>query len=63
LTVRTFAETAYEDLPGGFSGLINGSTVTIRGLLLKDGFQGPGPNSSGTPLLVAEKVRLVTAAL
>jgi hypothetical protein len=36
--------------------------VTVRGLLFKDVFQGPGPTSSGTPLLVAEKVRLVTAA-
>ena len=60
LTVRTAAATQFEDLPGGFSSLTTGSTVTVRGLLFKDVFQGPVP--TGTPLLVAEKVRLVTAA-
>jgi hypothetical protein len=63
LTVRTSAATEYEDLPGGFSGLLNGSMVTVRGLLFKDGFQGPGPSSSGKPLFMAQKVKLVTAPL
>ncbi len=62
LTVRTAEGTEFEDLPGGFSGLITGSTVTVRGLLFKGAFQGPGPTSAGLPLLVAEKVRLVTTA-
>jgi hypothetical protein len=62
LTVRTSTATVFEDIPGDFNGLLTGSTLTIRGLLFKDVFQGPGPTSSGTPRLVAEKVRLVTAA-
>ncbi len=62
LTVRTSTGTEFEDLPGDFTGLLTGSTVTVRGMLFKDGFQGPGPTSAGFPLLTAEKVRLVTAA-
>ncbi len=62
LTVRTSTGTVFEDLPGGFNGLLTGSTLTVRGLLFRDAFQGPGPTSSGTPRLVAEKIRLVTAA-
>lgn len=62
VTVRTADVTEYENLLGGFNSLLTGSTVTIRGLLFKDGFQGPGPTSSGTPLFIAQKVRLVTSA-
>lgn len=59
ISVLTSAETEFEGIPGGFSGLLNGSTVTVLGPLLKDGFQGPGPTSAGFPLIVAERVRLV----
>ncbi len=61
LTVRTGSATEYEDLPGGFSGLQTGQTVTVRGLLFKDGFAGPNPGF-GTPLFMAQEIRLVTAA-
>jgi hypothetical protein len=60
ITVATSDQTEYEDLPGGFTGLQVGQTVTVRGLLLKNGFQGPGPIGSGSPQFVAGKVRLVT---
>ena len=63
ITVFTFDGTEFQDLPGGFSGLLTGSTVTLRGLLFKADFQGPGPTSSGTPRLIAERIRLVTSAL
>jgi hypothetical protein len=60
MTVRTAASTEYEDLPSGFSSLLTGSTVTVRGLLFKNTFTGPFP--TGTPLFMAQKVRLVISA-
>jgi hypothetical protein len=60
LIVVTSDQTEFEDLPGGFSGLQVGQTVTVRGLLIKNGFQGPGPIGSGSPQLVVGKVRLQT---
>jgi hypothetical protein len=63
LTVRTSSTlTEFEDLPGDFSGLQTGQTVTVRGLLFKNGFIGPCPPGTGTPLFVSQKIRLVTAA-
>lgn len=58
LTVRTSTATVFEGIPGDFNGLLTGSPLTVRGLLFKDAFQGPGPTSSGTPRLDAEKIRL-----
>ena len=43
----------------GFSGMQVGDTVSVRGLLTKNGFSGPGPIGDGSPTLVAGKVRLV----
>ena len=60
ITVVTSAQTEFEGLAGGSTGLQIGQTVTARGLLLKNGFQGPGPIGNGSPQLVAEKVWLVT---
>jgi hypothetical protein len=58
ITVVTSDQTKFEGLPGDFSGLQVGQTVTVRGLLIKNGFLGPGPIGSGSPQLVAGKVRL-----
>jgi len=60
ITVVTSAQTEFEGLAGGSTGLQVGQTVAVRGLLIKNAFQGPGPIGSGSPQLVAEKVRLVT---
>jgi hypothetical protein len=61
ITVVTSAQTEFEGLAGGSTGLQVGQTVAVRGLLIKNAFQGPGPIGSGSPQLVAEKVRLVPA--
>ncbi len=60
ITVTTSQATEFEDIANGFSGLQVGNIVTIRGFLLKDTFQGPGPVGNGFPALVAGKVRLVS---
>jgi len=60
IEVLTSDQTEYENLPGGFIALQQNQTVTVRGLLLKNLFQGP-PIGSNSPLLVAAKVRLVSA--
>jgi len=57
--VATSSQTAFEGGLTSFSNLQIGYTVTVRGLLFKNGFQGPGPIGNGSPTLVAGKVRLV----
>lgn len=49
--------TEFEDSLTGVSGLVVNGTATARGLLVKNGFTGPGPISSIPPQLVAAKVR------
>ena len=48
--------TEFEGGLTGFSGLGVGDIVTVRGLLIKNGFQGPVPGN-GSPQLIAQKVR------
>ncbi len=57
--VATSTLTAFEGGLTSFTDLQIGNTVTVRGLLFKNGFQGPGPIGNGSPTLVASKVRLV----
>jgi hypothetical protein len=60
MTVATSESTEYEGGLNVFSDLQVNDAVTVRGLLLKNAFQGPGPIGAGSPLLVAGKVRLVS---
>jgi hypothetical protein len=59
--VTTSSATEFEDELTGVSGLVVNDTVTVRGLLLKNSFTGPGPISPFPPQLVAEKVRRQTS--
>ena len=58
--VTTSNQTAFEGGLTSFSDLQIGYAVTVRGLLFKNGFKGPGPIGNGSPTLVASKVRLMT---
>ena len=60
ITVVTSGQTEFEDALGGFSAIQVGDNVTVRGLLIKNGFTGPGPVPLGSPQLVAAKVRRLT---
>jgi hypothetical protein len=60
MTVVTSDQTEFENATGGFSALQVGDNVTVRGFIVKDGFAGPGPPGSGSPQLVAAKVRRLT---
>ncbi len=55
ILVSTSSQTEFEDV-ANVTGLNAGGFVTVRGLLLKSGFAGPGPGT-GTPEVIAEKVR------
>ena len=57
ISVVTSDLTEFEDAANGLSSLQVGDTVTVRGLLIKNGFAGPGPVPVGLPQLVAAKVR------
>ncbi len=57
ILVTTSTATEFEDGLSGVSGLTTGQTVTVRGLLLKNGFAGPSPGNFESPELVAKKVR------
>jgi hypothetical protein len=60
--VTTSSATEFADELTGVSGLVVNDTVTVRGLLLKNSFTGPGPISpSFPPLLVAGRVRRQTS--
>jgi hypothetical protein len=48
--VQTFANTTYDNLTGGFSGLVTGTNASVRGLYLN-------PNSGATQPLLAAQVR------
>jgi hypothetical protein len=61
IQVTTSSATEFEDDLTDVSGLVVNDTVTVRGLLLKNSFAGPGPISSFPPQLVAEKVRRQTS--
>ncbi len=58
--VTTSSATEFEDELTDVSELAVNDTVTVRGLLLKNGFSGPGPLSPFSPQLVAAKVRRYT---
>jgi hypothetical protein len=60
VNVTTSAATEFEDGLTGVSGLVVNDTVILRGLLLKNGFTGPGPISPFPPQFVAAKVRRPT---
>lgn len=60
LNVMTSAVTEFEDGLTGVSGLVVNDVVIVRGLLLKNGFTGPGPISPFPPQFVAAKVRRPT---
>jgi hypothetical protein len=60
MTVVTADITEFENAFGGFSALQVGDNVTVRGLLIKNGFVGPGPIPAGLPQLVAAIVRRLT---
>ena len=55
--VTASESTGFEDGLTGVWDLTVNSTVTVRGLLVKNGFTGPGPTSPFPPHLVASKVR------
>jgi hypothetical protein len=57
IQVNTSSQTEFEGVTG-VSFIPLNSTVTVRGLLVKDAFTGPGPTSPFSPRLVASKVRL-----
>jgi hypothetical protein len=57
ISVVTSDQTEFEDAAGGLTSLQVGDTVTVRGLLIKNGFAGPGPVPVGSPQLVTAKVR------
>jgi hypothetical protein len=48
--VQTFTNTTYDNITGGFSGLVTGTNASVRGLYLD-------PNSGATQPLLAAKVR------
>jgi len=48
--VQTFANTTYDNITGGFSGLVTGTNASVRGLYLN-------PNSGATQPLLAAQVR------
>ena len=60
MTVVTSDQTQFEDGLAGLSSLQVGDTVTMRGILIKDGLLGPGPIPAGSPQLIAAKVRRLT---
>lgn len=55
--VTTSDKTEFENGLTGVADLIVNNTATVRGLLVKNGFTGPGPISTSSPELVAERVR------
>ena len=57
ILVATSTGTEFEDGLSGVSGLTLGQTVTVRGLLFKNGFAGPSPGNFEPPEMVAKKVR------
>lgn len=54
----TSSSTIFESPLVGVAGLAVNSIVNVRGLLIKNGFTGPGPTSGFPPQLVAARVRL-----
>ena len=57
ISVTTSTATEFEDGLTGVSSLATGQTVTVRGMLFKNGFAGPSPGNFQSPELVAGKVR------
>jgi hypothetical protein len=57
ILVTTSTGTEFEDGLSGVSGLAIGDTITVRGLLFKNGFGGPSPGNFESPEMVARKVR------
>lgn len=58
INVVTSDQTVFEN-PGGITGLQIANTVAVRGLLIKNGFAGPNPPGTGSPQLVAARVRVL----